>query len=276
MSQVAVSGSFDDLRSRDVRFLEEASRLGEVTVILWPDEQVRLLTGKEPEFMQAEREYLLLSLRCVSRVAPAPGRIELDSLPFADDLEPDLWAVTEAVDTYEKRLYCASFGLGYRVIRSVDLLGWPEPPEVDEQSVQRDGDRPKVLVTGCFDWLHSGHVRFFEEAAQFGDLYVAIGHDANIRLLKGEGHPLFSQEERRYMVQSVKYVRKAIITSGQGWMDAAPEIERLHPDIYLVNEDGDQPEKREFCRNRGVEYIVMKRLPKPGLPRRESTTLRRG
>ena len=271
MSEVVVTGSFDDLRSHDVRFLEEARRLGEVTVILWPDEAVRLLTGKEPKFLQAEREYLLRSSRYVSRVEVAPGRVELDSLPFAEDLEPEVWVVDEAGDNYEKRLYCASFGIGYRVVRSVDLLGWPQP---DEHSEQRDGARPKVIVTGCYDWLHSGHVRFFEEAAQLGDLYVAIGHDANIRLLKGGAHPQFSQEERRYMVQSVRYVHRALITSGQGWMDAAPEIERLHPDIYVVNEDGDQPEKRDFCREHRVEYIVLKRLPKPGLPRRESTTLR--
>ncbi|MHB9141732.1 MAG: adenylyltransferase/cytidyltransferase family protein, partial [Paludibacter sp.] len=35
----------------------------------------------------------------------------------------------------------------------------------------------KVFVSGCYDMLHSGHVAFFEEAAQHGDLYVGIGSD---------------------------------------------------------------------------------------------------
>ena len=37
----------------------------------------------------------------------------------------------------------------------------------------------RVVVTGCFDWLHSGHVRFFLDAAAHGDLYVVVGSDEN-------------------------------------------------------------------------------------------------
>jgi cytidyltransferase-like protein len=131
-----------------------------------------------------------------------------------------------------------------------------------------------VIVTGCYDWLHSGHVRFFEECSHYGDLYVVVGNDKNVRYLKGEGHPLFSEDERRYMVHSIRFVKQALITSGMGWMDAAPEIERIRPDIYAVNEDGDKPEKRAFCAEHGLEYLVLKRAPKEGLPRRESTKLR--
>jgi hypothetical protein len=57
-------------------------------------------------------------------------------------------------------------------------------------------------------------------------------------------------------------------------MDAEPEIARIKPDIYAVNEDGDKPEKRAFCQQRGIDYVVLKRTPKVGLPRRESTILR--
>jgi glycerol-3-phosphate cytidylyltransferase-like family protein len=106
------------------------------------------------------------------------------------------------------------------------------------------------------------------------DLDVVVGSDDNVRLLKGEGHPLFPQEERRYMVQSIRFVTQALISTGSGWMDAEPEIERTRPDIYIVNEDGDNPEKREICKQHGLEFVVLKRGPKPGLPRRQSTDLR--
>ena len=131
-----------------------------------------------------------------------------------------------------------------------------------------------MIVTGCYDWLHSGHVRFFEEASSYGDLIVAAGNDANVRNLKGEGHPLQTQEERRYMIGAIRYVKLALVTTGWGWLDAEPEIARLKPDIYLVNEDGDKPEKREFCETHGLRYVVLKRTPKEGLPRRSSTDLR--
>jgi hypothetical protein len=44
--------------------------------------------------------------------------------------------------------------------------------------------------------------------------------------------------------------------------------------MYAVNADGDKPEKREFCRTHGIQYVVLTRTPKEGLPRRQSTDLR--
>jgi glycerol-3-phosphate cytidylyltransferase-like family protein len=85
---------------------------------------------------------------------------------------------------------------------------------------------------------------------------------------------MHSQEERRYMAGAIRFVTQAMVTSGQGWLDAEPEIDRLRPDIYAVNEDGDRGGKREFCARRGIEYLVLKRTPAPGLPRRSSTDLR--
>jgi glycerol-3-phosphate cytidylyltransferase-like family protein len=49
--QVVVSGVFDDIKSRDLRFLEEASKLGELSVLLWPDAALQKLTGKAPKFL---------------------------------------------------------------------------------------------------------------------------------------------------------------------------------------------------------------------------------
>jgi len=69
-------------------------------------------------------------------------------------------------------------------------------------------------------------------------------------------------------------VKQALVSTGHGWMDAEPEIQRVRPDIYAVNEDGDKPEKKEFCREHGLEYVVLKRTPAAGLSRRESTHLR--
>ena len=85
---------------------------------------------------------------------------------------------------------------------------------------------------------------------------------------------MFSQDERRYMVQAIRHVTQALISTGEGWMDAAPEVARIKPNIYAVNQDGDKPEKAQFCAEHGLEYVVLKRTPKEGLARRESTFLR--
>jgi glycerol-3-phosphate cytidylyltransferase-like family protein len=117
-------------------------------------------------------------------------------------------------------------------------------------------------------------VRFTEEASAYGDLYVCLGNDVNVCQLKGPGHPLLSQDERRYVVGSIKYVKQTVISTGSGWLDADPEIRRIQPDIYVVNEDGDRGGKREYCQQLGMEYLVLKRTPAPGLPPRSSTALR--
>ena len=184
---------------------------------------------------------------------------------------PDIWVVIETADNPAKRAFCAAQGIEYVVIPEASLRVFPDWQRAEKYPAS---GRKKVIVTGCFDWLHSGHIRFFEEVSGLGELYVGVGRDANLRLLKGEGHPLFPEAERRYMVKSIRHVTEALITSGQGWMDAEPEIKHLGLEAYAVNEDGDKPEKRVFCAEHGLEYIVLKRTPVAGLPRRQSTDLR--
>ncbi len=131
----------------------------------------------------------------------------------------------------------------------------------------------KVFVSGCYDMLHSGHVAFFKEAATYGDLYVGIGSDATIRELKGR-ETINSEQERLYMVKSIKYVKDAWVNSGSGMLDFVDELKQLAPDRYVVNEDGHSPAKEQLCKQLGIEYIVLKRIPDAGLPQRSTTSLR--
>ena len=263
MASVVVSGSFDNLRSPGVRFLHEASRLGRVHVRLWSDAAIERETGEPPRFPEAERQYLVQAIRYVASVELVQQACDLRPAATGD------WTYVDTIARADTRERCRAAGMAYHVIPSGDLVGFPE------HAVQETpGGRKKVIVTGCYDWLHSGHVRFFEEAAGYGCLYVVVGNDANVRRLKGDGHPQFRQEERRYLVGAIRHVHRAMVSTGVGWLDAAPEIAEIRPDIYIVNEDGDKPEKRDFCERRGIEYIVLRRVPREGLPRRQSTDLR--
>lgn len=281
---IVLSGAFDDLRSAHVRLLQEAGRLGPVHVLLWSDEQVNAQTGRPPKFPQEERLYLLEALRYAQRVTIPAAVFDPHTLPEAGPppkgWPPNiLWVSCESEDSPQRWSFAKSRGLEYRVIRAAQLAGFPpaedalEPP-YREPALHPWRNRPRVLVSGCFDWFHSGHVRFFEEASCLGELYVVVGHDDNVHLLKGQGHPLFPQEERRYLVAAVRFVRQALISSGDGWLDAEPEIRALRPNLYVVNDDGDKPEKRDYCDAHGIGYVVLKRKPREGLPRRQSTDLR--
>ena len=133
----------------------------------------------------------------------------------------------------------------------------------------------KVFVSGCYDMLHSGHVRFFEEASRLGDLYVGIGNDANILALKNRP-TANGEQERLYMVRAVRYVKEAWINSGIGKMDFVKEIEALRPDFFFVNHDGWSEEKERFCSERGIRLVVAERIPAQGLPARSTTAIRAG
>ena len=132
----------------------------------------------------------------------------------------------------------------------------------------------KVFVSGCYDLLHSGHVEFFRQAAQYGDLYVGIGSDKTIEGYKNH-KTVYSEQERLFMVKSIRYVKDAFINAGSGIMDFIPTVDALKPDILLVNEDGDREEKRQFCAERSIEYVVLRRDPHKGLDRRSSTDLKK-
>ena len=131
----------------------------------------------------------------------------------------------------------------------------------------------KVLVSGCFDLLHSGHIAFFEEAAAYGDLYVALGSDKTVFDLKGRA-PVNTEDERLYMVKSVKCVKDAFISKGSGMMDFIVEFRVLKPDILIVNEDGNIPAKQKLCEEHGVQYMVLRREPHADLTPRSTTALR--
>ena len=132
----------------------------------------------------------------------------------------------------------------------------------------------KVFVSGCYDLLHSGHVEFFKEAAQYGDLYVGIGSDATILDYKHH-KTVYSEQERLFMVKSIRYVKDAFINKGHGIMDFIPTVEALKPDVLVVNEDGSNEEKRRFCAEQGIEYVVLQRKPSEGLVARSSTDLKK-
>lgn len=266
-AQVVVSHGFDDVKAQDIRFLEEASKLGELTALLWPDEVLHKLTGRVPRFPLAERRYFLKALRYVRHVIEADDSANFDALPVG--FKAGIWADVEATASCARKNFATENNIDYRVFNADELKSFPESPPVRAMP-----SRKKAVVTGSFDWFHSGHVRFFEEVAASGDLYVIVGHDANIRLLKGEGHPMLTAAERRYVVGSIKFVKEALISTGDGWLDADPEIKKLKPDIYAVNEDGDKGGKREYCKKNGIEYLVLKRTPALGLPKRSSTDLR--
>jgi cytidyltransferase-like protein len=145
--------------------------------------------------------------------------------------------------------------------------------KIEDYPTTEMGMTKRVFVSGCYDLLHSGHIAFFQEASTYGDLYVAVGSDKTVYDLKGKA-PVNSEDERLFMIKSVKCVKDAFVAQGSGMLDFLEEFHSLRPDIFVVNEDGNTPDKQQLCQENGTAYVVLKRDPYPGLTARSTTALR--
>ena len=71
----------------------------------------------------------------------------------------------------------------------------------------------KVIFTnGCFDILHRGHFELLKYAKSLGDyLIVGLNSDSSVKSLKGPTRPFFAEKDRKFMLESCKYVDEVII-----------------------------------------------------------------
>jgi rfaE bifunctional protein nucleotidyltransferase chain/domain len=91
-----------------------------------------------------------------------------------------------------------------------------------------------VLTNGCFDLLHAGHIFSLQQAAQLGELWVALNGDGSIRRLKGPLRPIVGVQERAYMLAALECVRGIFVFDGP---HLARELEIFRPDIYVKSSD---------------------------------------
>ncbi len=85
---------------------------------------------------------------------------------------------------------------------------------------------------------------------------------------------MFPQEERLFMVKSIKYVKDAYINAGSGVIDYVPTLDIVKPDIFVVNAEGGSDDKRRICEERGIQYVELERTPHEGLQARSSSSLK--
>lgn len=119
----------------------------------------------------------------------------------------------------------------------------------------------RVMASGVFDLLHTGHLHYLEEAKKLGDeLVVVVAKDSTVRKEKHE--PITPEEVRRELVDAMKPVDKAVL-GREG--DMYEIVEEIHPDIIALGYDQEHDEEviRNELKKRGLNVDVV-RLSKLG------------
>jgi rfaE bifunctional protein nucleotidyltransferase chain/domain len=126
----------------------------------------------------------------------------------------------------------------------------------DHLAPLRAKGRRLVTTNGCFDIVHSGHVRYMGEAAALGDLLVVgVNADEVVTRLKGPGRPVRGEEDRALVVAALCMVDAAFVFRED---DPRAFLEILKPDVHVKGGDytRDIIEREVVERNNGRVAIV--------------------
>jgi len=127
-------------------------------------------------------------------------------------------------------------------------------------------DNKTVLVGGCFDLLHHGHISFLKQAKQLGDqLIVLLESDENVKRLKGEGRPFHTQEQRKEMLLALTCVDEVRIlppmTEFQHYQNL---VRKIQPAVIAVTEGDPKIElKRKQAESVGAQLVVIPHINTP-------------
>lgn len=125
------------------------------------------------------------------------------------------------------------------------------------------GDKKTVLVGGCFDIVHLGHLIFLEKAKAKGDLLIVLlESDENIKRNKGPTRPINNQNDRAIFLTKLKMVDVVIkLPEMKSDNDYLKIIKKIKPNIIAVNEnDNNLENKRKQSQQVGAKVIKVGKL----------------
>lgn len=120
-----------------------------------------------------------------------------------------------------------------------------------------------VLVGGCFDIIHWGHVVFLNKAKSLGGrLIVLLESDEKTKKLKGKTRPVHSQNQRKKMLLSLRSVDEVIcVPSSAKNKDYLRLVRKVNPKIIATTEGDPHMHHKDFCaKDTGAEIKILTKV----------------
>jgi D-beta-D-heptose 7-phosphate kinase/D-beta-D-heptose 1-phosphate adenosyltransferase len=68
-----------------------------------------------------------------------------------------------------------------------------------------------IFTNGCFDIIHTGHIKLLEYCKSLGEVVVGLNSDESVKRLKGKNRPINNEEDRKFLLESLRFVDRVII-----------------------------------------------------------------
>jgi len=146
-----------------------------------------------------------------------------------------------------------------KLIKKINIMKGSSKLKISKKIETKKKKYKVVMVSGGFDPIHHGHVRYFKDAKKLGDkLVVVINNDHWIRLKKGHG--FMSARDRAEIIGAFRDVDQVIIskhTKNTKDMSVCKELLKLNPDIFANGGDrfADNIPEFKLCKRLGIEMV---------------------
>lgn len=116
-----------------------------------------------------------------------------------------------------------------------------------------------VMISGGFDPVHIGHVRYMQAAKKLGDILVVVINNDHWLRLKGK-EPFMSQKDRKEIIEAIGVVDKVFLTGhtkNTKDISVCREIKKIKPDVFANGGDRFADDIPEFklCNDLGIRMV---------------------
>ena len=166
--------------------------------------------------------------------------IDVFCLDILEDRDTDFDEILNQAKTMEALRISAEFG-----------------KKIIVEDIEKEKLKKVVLTSGFFDPLHAGHIELFKLSKELGDkLVVVVNNDEQVFLKRGK-KPFMNQEQRKEVIQSIKYVDEVLISIDTKDTTLFETLRLLKPDIFATGGDRFAYEipERDLCKELGIRIV---------------------